>query len=388
MEESEIPTYEDYKDQRLSFIDDWAVEYARLLTPNPTGGLNEIQQHCIAQRIAFPGELFCERGFRACATGYLIPMGVVYMQFHRLVQQISRYPLFMPLANYDWLAEFPVEPAEILNTPGFSEFLNSLQFPEFSEFGSDMFRDVGHYLRDDLGYMPSPIPVRLPIHVLSGTCFHLRNNKGTNVPPHNLSEIIGALLSMLDGIRISENELSQLIQGPDFPQGGSIWTDPSIPRLYRSGKGLILHKCKAVVLPQTQEGNMIEFSVLDLDSDGKRLAASIRKSKMPEVISVSERLDRIVVKLVQQANPELICSEITKLPDFPAIIEYDSTFLIQEKPKRVGIGKLLEVFIDGRINSLMEIHGCSRIRAVEEFKQDLCGLRDKYGYPRQTQVEK
>lgn len=395
---------------RTTDTQDESPAYRTFLIPDTRDGLTRIQEDCITACYTLPSSRSYARSFRVLSESYQIPLGVFYLEFFRLIRQHTLNPLFIELPTYDWLIDFPAEPAEILQSPAFQEFLASQRLPEFTEFGKDMVRDLQltYYETDEHpAYIPCPIPVRLPLYLVAATCFDYERKTGTNIPPHNISEVIDAIIAYLESPTINAASLGEIIRGPDFPAGGRILTaKEELLSAYSSGVGTILHKCDAYL----KQDNTIVVPIMDPAATSQRIATSIRDAQITGIASLIDHGSELVITVLEGLDLNRIKSSLCELPDLTKTIRLDMTALvikedkqyvgppdpiyytfdgipvIQEEVNRLTLAEIIGTFIDNRLRFLIEMHKWSKERAIKEFKQDLLELKGKYGIARRTQI--
>jgi len=202
---------------------------------------------------------------------------------------------------------------------------------------------------------PDVLPAQLPFLILNGSS-GIAVGMATNIPPHNLGEIVDGLVALIKNKDISDKKLSNIIKGPDFPTGGELIHSESIEELYETGKGSITirgvinteeinlgkgkHKKNALIITelpyQISKAGWIE-----------KLAELVNTSKINGISDIRDESDRdgmrIVIELKKDSNAELIISNLYKKttlqPNFGAIflaLITESIFLLSlilELPK-------------------------------------------------------
>ena len=171
---------------------------------------------------------------------------------------------------------------------------------------------------------PDVLPAQLPFLLLNGSS-GIAVGMATNIPPHNLGEIVDGLIALVENKDISHKKLSSIIKGPDFPTGGELIYSKAIQELYETGKGSITirgvinteeinfgkgkHKRNALIITelpyQISKAGWIE-----------KLAELVNASKIHGISDIRDESDRdgmrIVIELKKDSNPDLVISNLFK----------------------------------------------------------------------------
>ena len=182
-----------------------------------------------------------DRPFRKCARvvgdvlGKYHPHGdqAVYDAMVRLIQDFSsRYPLLAGHGNFGSVDNDPAAAMRYTETR-----LGAIAFETMLEEVNESTVDFSSNF-DNSQQEPVVLPAKLPILLLNG-CSGIAVGMATNIPPHNLNEIVDGLIALIDQPDISDEKLIKLIPGPDFPTGGEIIDTKGIRDAYSTGKGII-----------------------------------------------------------------------------------------------------------------------------------------------------
>lgn len=183
-----------------------------------------------------------DRPYRKCARvvgdvlGKYHPHGdqSVYDALVRLVQDFSsRYPLLAGHGNFGSVDNDP--PAAMRYTE--TRLAAISHEGMLTEIGEETVEFIGNF--DNSQQEPTVLPAQLPFLLLNG-CAGIAVGMATNIPPHNLGEVVDGLIALIDNPDLSDEKLFQLIPGPDFPTGGEIIGDAGIREAYTTGKGGIV----------------------------------------------------------------------------------------------------------------------------------------------------
>ncbi len=306
-----------------------------------------------------------DRPFRKCARvvgdvlGKYHPHGdtAVYDALVRLAQDFSsRYPLIEGHGNFGSLDNDP---------PAAMRYTESRLSPIAAEA---LLLDVGEPIVsfqsnfDDSGQEPSILPARLPFLLLNGAN-GIAVGMATNIPPHNLGEVVDGLVALIDQPESSLEQLMAHIPGPDFPTGGEIVGTDAILDAYRTGRGTITvrglmeletlreraRSKQALVirsLPYQVSIEALTVKIADLVNDERITGISDLRNE-------SNRSGvRIVLELKRDANLEQIRTQLYRLTPLQENFGIIQLALVNGKPQLLGLKELLQHFLDFRLETL------------------------------------
>jgi len=329
--------------------------------PDARDGLKPVQR-----RILFAMHelgLTPDRPFRKCARvvgdvlGKYHPHGdqAVYDALVRLVQDFStKYPALEGHGNFGSVDNDP--PAAMRYT---ETRLSPIAHEGFlAEIGSDTVNFSNNF--DGSQKEPVVLPAQLPFLLLNGSA-GIAVGMATNIPPHNLGEIVNCLIALVKNKDISNKKLSNIIKGPDFPTGGELIYSKSIEDLYETGKGSIIirgvikkeeinlgkgkHKKNALIITelpyQISKAGWIE-----------RLAELINSGKIHGISDIRDESDRdgmrIVIELKKDSNTELVISNLYKKTTLQTNFGAIFLALIKGKPVQLNLKQYLNYFLEFR----------------------------------------
>ena len=329
--------------------------------PDARDGLKPVQR-----RILFAMHelgLTPDRPFRKCARvvgdvlGKYHPHGdqAVYDALVRLVQDFStKYPALEGHGNFGSVDNDP--PAAMRYT---ETRLSPIAHEGFlAEIGSDTVNFSNNF--DGSQKEPVVLPAQLPFLLLNGSA-GIAVGMATNIPPHNLGEIVNCLIALVKNKDISNKKLSNIIKGPDFPTGGELIYSESIEDLYETGKGSIIirgvikkeeinlgkgkHKKNALIITelpyQISKAGWIE-----------RLAELINSGKIHGISDIRDESDRdgmrIVIELKKDSNTELVISNLYKKTTLQTNFGAIFLALIKGKPVQLNLKQYLNYFLEFR----------------------------------------
>jgi len=212
---------------------------------------------------------------------------------------------------------------------------------------------------DDSLQEPVVLPARLPNLLLNGSS-GIAVGMATNIPPHNLRELVSALTYLIDNYdrldEISIEDLIKLIPGPDFPTGGVIIGSEGIRQAYSTGRGRIVlrglahieemgtrrHRIVITQIPyQLNKSNLVE-----------RIAELVRKGRLTDISDLRDESDRrgmsIIIELKRGAQPRKILNQLYKYTPLQSTYGAQLLALVDGEPRLITLKRALQIFIDHR----------------------------------------
>ena len=204
---------------------------------------------------------------------------------------------------------------------------------------------------DELYKEPSVLPSKFPNILVNGT-MGIAVGMATNIPPHNLGEVIDGCVAYIDNPEIDTLGLMQYIKGPDFPTGGIILGNSGIKKAYETGRGTITIRSKAEII---EKGNHNEIIITEVPygvntADLKGRVAELVHNKIIDGIS-DYHTDlkngiKITISLKKDANAQVVLNKLYKLTNFQ--VSYGIIFLMidDKTPKTLGLRDIISKYID------------------------------------------
>lgn len=204
---------------------------------------------------------------------------------------------------------------------------------------------------DDSEKEPAILPSRFPNILVNGT-MGIAVGMATNIPPHNLCEVIDGCIAYIDNPDITLDELMMIVKGPDFPTGGIILGNSGIKKAYETGRGSITIRSKATI----EEKNGRHYIVVDEVPYGvntldlKNKVADLVHNKVIEGIT-DYHTDlkngiKITITLKKDANPQIILNQLYKHTDFQTNFGIIFLMLDQGVPKTLGLKDIIAKYVD------------------------------------------
>lgn len=209
---------------------------------------------------------------------------------------------------------------------------------------------------DDTNMEPTVLPARYPNLLVNGIS-GIAAGYATNIPPHNLGEVIDAAIYRLQVPDCELDELMEYIQGPDFPTGGIVQGIEGIKDAFTTGHGKIVVRAK-VEINQTKTGQQIIVKELPYEVIKCNLVRKIDdirlNKKIDGIIDVRDESDRnglrVAIDLKKEANAELILNYLYKNTDLQVSYNYNVVAIVNKRPMQLGLTQMLDAFINHRID--------------------------------------
>lgn len=206
---------------------------------------------------------------------------------------------------------------------------------------------------DDTHEEPIVFPARLPNLLINGST-GISAGYATNIPPHNLQEVIDAVILKLDKKEVSVDELMDKISGPDFPTGGIVQGKEGIKQAFTTGKGKVVVRGKATI--EEMKGNREQIIINEIPYDVNK-AALVRKMdelnadrKVDGIADIRDESDRnglrIVIDLRKGADSESVLNFFYKNTDLQVLYHYNMVAIENKTPKLLSLPDVLDAYID------------------------------------------
>ncbi len=214
------------------------------------------------------------------------------------------------------------------------------------------------YNFDDTLLEPVVLPAKYPNLLVNGSS-GISAGYATNIPPHNLKEVLEALIYLIKNPNCNTSTLFNYIKGPDFPLGGIVSGKSEIETALKTGKGRVVLKSKYQV-EKVKGKNHIIISEIPYEVNKANLVYKIEEikelSKISGIDEVRDESDkdgiRIVIELKKDANCELIINYLLKNTDLQTYYNYNMVAIVDSKPKLVGIREILEAYYQHQVEVL------------------------------------
>jgi DNA gyrase subunit A len=342
-------------EMRRSFLDySMSVIISRAL-PDVRDGLKPSQRRIL---VTFNDlNLGFDRPHRKCAkisgdvSGNYHPHGeaVIYPSLVRLAQPFAlRYPLVDGQGNFGSVDGDP--PAAMRYTEA---RLSRIAGEIMADLGRDTVDFAPNY--DNTREEPLVLPTRLPNLVLNGST-GIAVGMATNIPPHNLCEVVDALTLLAHDPETGLAEIMEVLPGPDFPTGATICGDHGIRQAYATGRGLIALRALADVEVLRGDRRAIIVTeipyMLNKASMIEKIADLVREGRIDGISDLRDESDRhgmrVVIELKREANEEVVLNNLYKLSPMQSTFGINMLALVNNRPQTLNIQQLLLHFLEFR----------------------------------------
>ncbi|MCG6134726.1 MAG: DNA topoisomerase (ATP-hydrolyzing) subunit A [Nostoc sp. LLA-1] len=310
--------------------------------------------------------LLHDRPFRKCARvvgevlGKYHPHGdtAVYDALVRMAQDFSmRSPLINGHGNFGSVDNDP--PAAMRYTECRLQALTSLSL--LQDIESETVDFIDNF--DGSQQEPTVLPSRIPQLLLNGSS-GIAVGMATNIPPHNLGELIDGLVALIHNPEITDLELMEYIQGPDFPTGAQILGTSAIREAYTTGRGSITMRGVAAIETVEQRGRPDREAIIITELPYQtnkaalieKIADMVNEKRLEGIADIRDESDRdgmrIVIELKRDAYPRVVLNNLYKQTPLQANFGANMLALVNGKPEILNLKKFLEVFLDFRIEAI------------------------------------
>lgn len=206
---------------------------------------------------------------------------------------------------------------------------------------------------DETLLQPSVMPARYPNLLVNGSS-GIAVGMATNIPPHNLGEVIDGVVALIDNPEITIEELITIIKGPDFPTGGTIMGREGIREAYHTGRGRIITRAKTDIEPLTVNRSTIIVSEIPYQVNKARLiekiAELVREKKVEGISDIRDESDRsgmrIVIELKKDVNASIVLNFLYKHTQLQETFGVIMLALVDGEPKVLNVKQMLYYYVE------------------------------------------
>lgn len=310
--------------------------------------------------------LSSDRPFRKCARvvgevlGKYHPHGdtAVYDALVRMAQDFSmRSPLINGHGNFGSVDNDP--PAAMRYTECRLQALTSAAL--LQDIESETVDFVDNF--DGSQQEPTVLPARIPQLLLNGSS-GIAVGMATNIPPHNLGELIDGMVALIHNPEITNMQLMQYIHGPDFPTGAQILGTAAIKEAYTTGRGSITMRGVANIETVEQRGRPDREAIIITELPYQtnkaalieKIAEMVNEKRLEGIADIRDESDRdgmrIVIELKRDAYPRVVLNNLYKQTPLQANFGANMLALVNGEPQILTLKQFLEVFLDFRIEAI------------------------------------
>ena len=367
------------KEMRDSYLDYAMSVITSRALPDVRDGLKPVHR-----RILFAMDkmgLTASARFRKSSTvvgevlGKYHPHGdtAVYDAMVKMAQDFSfRYPLVMGQGNFgsvdgDSAAAMRYTEAKMSRVAG--ELLNDLD--------RDTVDFIPNY--DNTIKEPVVVPAALPNLLLNGT-LGIAVGMATNIPPHNLGELVDATSYLIDEPDATSEDLLKFVKGPDFPTGGVVFGEKDIRHAYSSGRGPVVVRGEAEIIDEKNTSQIIITSLpfrVNKANLIMKIADLVREKKLEGIRGLRDESTkdiRIAIDLKSGAHPQAVLNYLYKHTELEGAFHYNMVALVDGVPQTLSLKGILANFISHR-QIVVRRRTAFDLRKAEEREHILLGLK-------------
>ncbi|MBA1204495.1 DNA gyrase subunit A [Pseudomonas capeferrum] len=210
---------------------------------------------------------------------------------------------------------------------------------------------------DGTEQIPAVMPTRIPNLLVNGSS-GIAVGMATNIPPHNLGEVIDGCLALIDNAEITVDELMQFIPGPDFPTAGLINGRQGIIEAYRTGRGRIYMRARSEIEDIDKVGGRQQIIITELPYQLnkarliEKIAELVKEKKIEGITELRDESDkdgmRIVIELRRGEVPEVVLNNLYAQTQLQSVFGINIVALIDGRPRLLNLKDLLEAFVRHR----------------------------------------
>jgi DNA gyrase subunit A len=323
------------------------------------------------------------KAYRKCAKivgevlGKFHPHGdtPVYDALVRLAQDFNmRYPLVDGQGNFGSVDGDP--PAAMRYTEA-----------RLSKIAEEMLADIEKETVDfvpnfdESEHEPVVLPTRIPNLLVNGSS-GIAVGMATNIPPHNLKEVLEAAILLIEEPDANLKKVMKLIPGPDFPTAGYIYGREGIEQAYKTGRGSFQVRAKAAIEQRGKDRQDIVITELPYQVNKARLieniAGLIQNKKIDGIADIRDESDRdgmrIVIEVKRDEEPQIILNKLFKMTQMQESFSMILLAIVAGQPRELGLLELLRLFIEHRVD-VVRRRTAYELRKAREREHILIGYR-------------
>src|SRR5947207_8714260 len=287
------------------------------------------------------------------AMGQYHPHGdsAIYDTLVRLAQDFSlRYPLVDGQGNFGSVDGDP--PAAMRYTEC---RLDKIAGEMLADIDKDTVDFVPNY--DESTIEPTVLPTRIPNLLVNGSN-GIAVGMATNIPPHNLTEIVDATITLVQTPQTTLKEILKIVKGPDFPTGGFIYGRSGIEQAYTNGRGRFTVRAKAAIenLAQGRQAIIVTEIPYQVNKASliKRIAELVNNKAIDDISDVRDESDRdgmrIVIELKRGAESQIVLNQLYKHTSMQESFSMIFLAVVNNQPREMGLVQAIQHFIDHRVD--------------------------------------
>jgi DNA gyrase subunit A len=332
--------------------------------------------------------LASNRGYRKCAkicgdtSGNYHPHGeaVIYPALVRLAQDFSmRYPLVDGQGNYGSVDGDP---------PAAMRYTEARLSKIAEELLADIEKETVDFVEnfDQTRLEPRVLPARVPNLLINGAS-GIAVGMATNIPPHNLTEIVQACILLIESPDVTLKQVMKVVPGPDFPTAGYIYGRDGIEQAYKTGRGSFQVRAKAAIEQRGKDRQDIVVTELPYQVNKARLiehiAELIQNKKIDGIADIRDESDRdgmrIVIEVKRDEEPSIVLNHLFKQTQMQESFGMILLAIVAGQPREIGLIELLRLFIEHRVD-VVRRRTEYELRKAQDREHVLLGYRIALDY--------
>jgi DNA gyrase subunit A len=234
---------------------------------------------------------------------------------------------------------------------------------------------------DESTFEPTVLPTRIPNLIVNGSS-GIAVGMATNIPPHNLTEIVNAAIALVNDPHAGLAEVLKHVHGPDFPTGGFLYGKSGIPQAYKTGRGRFLMRARTALENLTKEKQAIIVTEIPYQVNKskliERIAELTNEKIIDEISDVRDESDRdgmrIVIELKRGAQPEIVLNQLYKHTSMQESFSMIFLAVLNGQPRELGLDQAIRAFIDHRVD-VVQRRTVFLLRKAREREHILEGLQ-------------
>jgi len=205
---------------------------------------------------------------------------------------------------------------------------------------------------------PAVLPAKIPNLLVNGST-GIAVGMATNIPPHNLGEVVDGLLAYMDNEEITVTELMDYIQGPDFPTGGQILGLTGLREAYENGRGRIAMRASSEIIRHKKKSSIIVTAIpyqVNKSNLIEKIADVVKNKIVDGITDLRDESNRkgmrIVIELRRDVEPEIVLNNLYKYTQLQSTFGINMITLVKGQPMMVGLKDILHYYIEHQIEVL------------------------------------
>ena len=228
---------------------------------------------------------------------------------------------------------------------------------------------------------PTVLPTRIPTLIVNGSN-GIAVGMATNVPPHNLTEVVNATIALVNDPHAGLAEVLKHVQGPDFPTGGFLYGRSGIPAAYKHGRGRFMMRARVAMENLSKERQAIVVTEIPYQVNKsklvERIAELVNEKIVDDIGDVRDESDRdgmrVVIELKRGAQPEIVLNQLYKHTQMQESFSMIFLAVLNGRPVELGLDQAIRAFIDHRVD-VVQRRTVYLLRKAREREHILEGLK-------------